>query len=263
MVVSAREHTPRELSDLVRDAGWSVDDDFLLGVSDYDRDFMKNELTGSRTKDYYARRLDMIGFDGGACVLDAACGVGQWSVVLSERYTKVVGVDINAGRLAVARRIAAAHRREGCRFEQAALERLPLASQSCDAVFCYGAFMFTDMPLTLREFRRVIRPGGKLYLNANSTGWCAHLFIDRGLCAGNLGLMRAALRMTVRTLAGRTSQTVVRRKWLLNRLTEAGFSPLAMGAEGTICLRSTGKVEAAYPSRFYGLTSILEVVADA
>jgi len=245
-------------------AGWIIPETFLRGASDYDRDFLRLEMTGKRTRDYYAQRLRMLGFEGGRCVLDAACGVGQWSVVLADSFECVVGVDMNSGRLALARELAAAQRPVRCEFLHGTLEELPVADGSCDAVFCYGAFMFTDMPRTLREFRRVLRPGGRLYLNANSFGWCAHLLFDRGLRAGRGDHVRAATRMFGRMLLGRTSQIVVRRGWLRRRVEMAGFRIGGIGPEGTVNLaQGVPSAEPAYPNSFYGLTTIVELVAEA
>jgi SAM-dependent methyltransferase len=247
----------------VRTAGWRVPDSFLQPASAYDRDFLRVEMTGRRTRDYYARRLDMLAFDQGGCVLDAACGVGQWSVVLADRFARVIGIDLNEDRLALARALARSEDRAGCEFLPGRLERLPVAGAGCDAVFCYGAFMFTDMPRTLAEFRRVLRPGGRLYLNANSFGWCAHLLFDRGWRGGQPEHARAALRMLGRMLLGRTQQIVVRRGWLRRQLEAAGFLLRGIGAEGTVNL--SGRAAAAtpaYPERYYGLPAILEVVAE-
>jgi len=253
-----------EMTAALRTAGWHVPDTFLGGVPEYDRDFVRLEMMGRRTRDYYSRRLRMIGFGGGGTVLDAACGVGQWSVVLADLYQRVIGVDLNAGRLAMARELATAEARGRCEFALGTLEELPVADNSCDAVFCYGAFMFTNMPRTLREFRRVVRPGGRLYLNANSLGWCAHLLVDRGLCAGKLDHMRAATRMFGRMLAGRTSQIVVRRRWLSALVEAAGFRIVEIGPEGTINIPGgTPPAEPAYPKSFYGMTAIVELVAEA
>ncbi len=41
---------------------------------------------------------------GGRHVLDAACGTGYWTKIVSERAASIVGVDINPGTLAEARR---------------------------------------------------------------------------------------------------------------------------------------------------------------
>lgn len=251
------------LSAAVAAAGWRLPPWLPPMLSPYERDFMRIEMTGQRTRDYYARRLQMIGFAGGERVLDAACGIGQWSLALAENYRHVEGVDINPGRLLVARALAAEQGRSNCTFAYAPLEQLPQADGSFDAIFCYGAFMFTDMPRTLREFRRVLKPGGRVYLNANSTGWYAHLLIDRGLKKRSLSMVRSALTMIRRTLWGHTSQIVVRESWLVRELQRAGLKVHALGAEGTLQLTpGVVPVPAAYPPKYYGRTSILELVAE-
>lgn len=252
-----------ELIAAVATAGWRLPAWLPATLSDYERDFMRIEMTGLRTKDYYTRRLQMIGFTGGERVLDAACGIGQWSIALGDVFQRVAGVDINTGRLLVARALAVEQGRTNCEFGYGQLEQLPYPDESFDAVFCYGAFMFTDMPVTLKEFRRVLRPGGRIYVNANSTGWYAHLLIDRGLRKRSLSLVRASLRMIGRTLRGRTSQIVVREKWLVRAIEKAGMRVRAIGAEGTLRLSpGVEPVPAAYPPQFYGMTSILELVAE-
>lgn len=258
--------TPPTVDDLVpaaRAAGWPLTSAIAGGLSDYERDFLRIELTGQRTRDYYRARLAALGFAQGEHALDAACGVGQWSLVLAEGFGRVTGVDLSAGRLETARALAAEEGRSNVAFLPGALEQLPVAAEACDAVFCYGAFMFTDMRRTLREFHRVLRPGGRVYLNANSTGWCAHLLLDRGLRKGDVNLMRAALRMAARTVLGRESQIVVRERWLRAAVAAAGFRVRALGPEGSVRLvAGAPPVAPAYPARFYGLRSILELVAE-
>jgi ubiquinone/menaquinone biosynthesis C-methylase UbiE len=252
-----------ELVRAARAAGWPLTPAIAGGLSDYERDFLRLELTGQRTRDYYRARLAAIGMAHGEHVLDAACGVGQWSLVLAEGFGRVTGVDLSAGRLATARALAAEEGRTNGAFVAGELERLPLAADTCDAVFCYGAFMFTDMRRTLHEFYRVLRPGGRVYLNANSTGWCVHLLLDRGLRRANFGLVRAALRMAGRTVLGRESQIVVRERWLRAAVAAAGFRVRALDTEGGVRLAAAApRVAPAYPPRCYGLRSILELVAE-
>jgi ubiquinone/menaquinone biosynthesis C-methylase UbiE len=257
-----RQTDHERLGDAVRAAGWRVPEWLPAYLSSYDREFMRNEMTGMRTREYYERRLGMLGFTKGERVIDAACGIGQWSVAMAKSFEEVVGVDINTSRLLTARVLALEEGCTNCQFMFAPLENLPLENESCDAVFCYGAFMFTDMPQTLREFHRVLRRGGKIYLNANSSGWYAHLLLDRGLRARKLGMVRAALQMIGRTLRRRTSQIVVREKWLVSAVQKAGLRVRAIGPEGTLQLSSEPTVPPAYPPQFYGMTSILELVAE-
>src|SRR4051812_49116178 len=97
---------PHDLMAALSMAGWRVPGALVAELSEYERDFLRIEMTGLRTRDYYAQRLKMIGFSGDGRVLDAACGIGQWSIALGEVFQNVDGVDINSGRLAVARALA-------------------------------------------------------------------------------------------------------------------------------------------------------------
>lgn len=53
---------------------------------------------------------------------------------------------------------------------------LPYEDNFFDAVFCYGVIFLTPWKDTLNEFRRVLRPGGKLYFNFNEIGWYIFLW---------------------------------------------------------------------------------------
>ncbi len=100
----------------------------------------------------------------GERVLDVACGTGVVTRLAAKRVGaggKVVGLDLNAGMLAVARsRAPAIEWREGSATE------LPLPDAAFDAVLCQqGLQFFPDRPAALREMRRVLVPGGRLALS--------------------------------------------------------------------------------------------------
>lgn len=249
----------------IADAGWTFPEEVWRKLSDYERSFAALEFSGQKTPTYYAARLRAIGFCQLDRILDAACGMGQWSLAMAGLNGHVEGIDINAGRLDVAAALARAAGRTNCSLRSAPMEQLPYDDAEFDAVFCYGAFMFADMPRALAEFRRVLRPGGRVYLNANSSGWYAHLLIDRGLAKANLRIIRSAAFMIVQTLLRRSRNRVVGMRWLGRRLGAAGFRVVANGAEGTICLDEQPdqpRPDAAYPRSFYGLPAVIEVLAQ-
>lgn len=68
-------------------------------AAEYDRIYAKPE----RQDDLVALRARVRDAFAGLRVLDLACGTGYWTVPLAERAREVVGVDINAEVLAIAR----------------------------------------------------------------------------------------------------------------------------------------------------------------
>jgi demethylmenaquinone methyltransferase/2-methoxy-6-polyprenyl-1,4-benzoquinol methylase len=96
-------------------------------------------------------------------VLDAACGTGDLAVADRRAgAARVTGLDFSEGMLARARRKTGT--------SQAALEwvpgdllALPFADGTFDAATVgFGVRNVADLPLALRELRRVLRPGGRL-----------------------------------------------------------------------------------------------------
>jgi ubiquinone/menaquinone biosynthesis C-methylase UbiE len=102
-----------------------------------------------------------------ATVLDCPCGDGRIAHRLARLGHRVTAVDISADEIEYAVALA---RRDGLAVEHAVgdLRALPLAGGSVDAMVWWGnAFGYTsraDTPTTVREARRVLRPGGLLVL---------------------------------------------------------------------------------------------------
>ena len=96
--------------------------------------------------------------------LDFGCGVGRLSVGLAWSYREVVGVDISAGMISLARRPHAAV--PNLTFVLNTRPDLqPFASDSFDLAYSLIALQHVPRPLIasyLREFVRVVRPGGLL-----------------------------------------------------------------------------------------------------
>ena len=101
---------------------------------------------------------DAAGVAAGDRVLDLACGTGVVAREAARRGASPVGTDLNAGMLAVARRLLAAV--EWVRADAAAL---PFPDAAFDRTLCQFALMyFPDRLAALREARRVTRPRGTI-----------------------------------------------------------------------------------------------------
>jgi demethylmenaquinone methyltransferase/2-methoxy-6-polyprenyl-1,4-benzoquinol methylase len=96
----------------------------------------------------------------GDVALDLCCGTGDVAFALADRGAVVTGIDFSAAMLDVARRRPG---RPSVTFVQGDAMALPVADASADVVtVAYGLRNVADIPRALAEWRRVLRPGGRL-----------------------------------------------------------------------------------------------------
>ncbi len=95
--------------------------------------------------------------------LDVGTGAGFTAFAAAPLAGLVIAADPTVEMLAEARRLAPEMRRtEAIQWALAAAETLPLASGSLDVITCrFASHHFHDLALALREFARVLRPGGR------------------------------------------------------------------------------------------------------
>ena len=103
-------------------------------------------------------------------VADIGCGTGISTRLFAQRGFDAVGVDPNEGMLAEARAAGPGRYLQG----EAAATGLPSASLALVSVG--QAFHWFDVPASLREFRRVLRPEGSCAVYWNVRG--ASAFLD-------------------------------------------------------------------------------------
>ena len=122
----------------------------------------------------------------GERVLDIAAGTGVSSAPYADRGIQVVPADFSVGMLREGHR-----RRPDLPFTAADAMALPFADGSFDVVtMSFGLRNVADVDRALREFRRVVRPGGRLVVCEFSTptnGAFRSLYMD--------GFMRALPRI--------------------------------------------------------------------
>jgi SAM-dependent methyltransferase len=135
-------------------------------------------LQVSRGQDYYIRRIRQLGL-AGQRVLDAGCGMGNWSLGLARWFDEVHAIEVDRSRLQMLS--AVADRFDGHIVPHvASVESLPFTSRSFDAIFCNGVLFVTDYRKTLGEFARVLKPDGVLYITYTALAWWIHIARDRG-----------------------------------------------------------------------------------
>lgn len=140
-------------------------------------------------------------------ILDAACGTGDFSIAIAKAahiHSRITGADLSQGMLDIMREKTA---REGLQKQISTIlcncENLPFEEASFDRVtIAFGIRNFEHKEAALKEFARVLKPGGKLVileLSVPSKPWLRSLYnfyfskilpIIGGLVSGNKGAYR-------------------------------------------------------------------------
>lgn len=98
-------------------------------------------------------------------ILDAGCGTGHTALAFAARGVPVVAVDLTAAMLEQGQQLAAARGLTEIEFRLGDVEQLPFADGEFDLVVSrYSAHHWPHPQQALAEFRRVLRPGGRLLL---------------------------------------------------------------------------------------------------
>jgi ubiquinone/menaquinone biosynthesis C-methylase UbiE len=154
----------------------------------------------------------------GERVLDVACGTGVVTRVAAKRVGptgRVVGVDLNAGMIAVARSLAPPVGAPIEWLERSALD-LRLEDASFDAVLCQqGLQFFPDKAVAMKEMRRVLDRGGHLALS---------VWTSSGLYTDAVGDALARLVGNETAVRFKASRQVPAAEDLRYLAMEAGFS---------------------------------------
>jgi ubiquinone/menaquinone biosynthesis C-methylase UbiE len=139
-------------------------------------------------------------------ILEAGCGPGVISPLLSRRGVETHGVDLSLGQLRTA-----VMRDPGTVYVQGDLRRLPYADSAFDAIALLGVFEYVEQPETvLRELARTLKSGGRLIITVpNAHGieriWTHYVYLPVARLA--------------RRLLGRSVPAYSRRLYTLKSLT--------------------------------------------
>ena len=106
------------------------------------------------------------GCSGFECTVDAACGAGQSTFLLSDYFQHVVGVDISETQIQQAKlkleEIENNNAKANVEFKVGDAHNLPIESSSVDLLTCAMAWHWLDADKFYAEARRVLKPRGCL-----------------------------------------------------------------------------------------------------
>jgi SAM-dependent methyltransferase len=147
----------------------------------------------------------------GCRVLDAGCGIAKWPSALRRHGRRAIGLDLSRAALAIAR-----ERDPEVSLVVGDSRRMPVRSGVLDGVLSEGVVEHEENgPIaSLRELRRVLRPGGTLVLDVPYDNWLRRLVMNhlhtwvtwrRRRAAWPLGF--SEYRFTYREIVGFLEQT--------------------------------------------------------
>ena len=108
----------------------------------------------------------------GLCILDLGCGFGDKSVLMAKQGALVFGIDISENYISSAKETAVnSNVEEKCDFEVMDAHAMDFEDNKFDLVIGRGIIHHLDLPVSLLEIKRVLKPGGSAMfvepLNAN------------------------------------------------------------------------------------------------
>lgn len=192
--------------------------------------------SGGRDAAWRRRAVTMAEITSSDCVLDIACGTGDFARAFHRAGARtVIGCDFARGML----QYAAQRSAEGLSWCEADALALPFRDACFDVVSCaFGVRNFADLDRGLAEIHRVLRPGGRVViLEFTRPGfapvrWIYELYAHRIMPVVASWLSRdrnGAYRYLPRSIT-----TFLSPAEMVDRLRNAGFShvritPLTMG----------------------------------
>ena len=177
------------------------------------------------------RYLERAGLQQFGRVLDDGCGGGGMCVSVAEEADHVVGLDLSARFADAGTKLASEKGLDNVVFVHADGRRLPFANGTFDTILSHAVIEHVaDYSAYLREARRVLRRGGRLYLHTAPY-----------LSMPGVHLPRLQVPVPLHLLIGRRAAfaafrwiAVNRPAWLQGNLEESSFLTMARRRETKI-----------------------------
>lgn len=218
----------------------------------------------------YVDRLKAIGFTGKEKVLDGGCGFGQWSLALAGMNHTVESCDVSSLRVRFLEKLAYQLGVSNINTTVSGIDLLPYPDNHFDAILCYGVIFLTPWRKSLMELKRVLKPGGQLYVNANGLGWYMFLWQEEHNKADDYDPKAVAAKCLSDTLIYNRNgvykpgmQLIIEPAELIGFMRSLGFSDIHLGPEGSLHLPSVENLPVSFFRESFGAyTAVFEVLAS-
>ena len=216
----------------------------------------------------YKERLSLIQFENKEMVLDAGCGFGQWSLGLSHLNKKIHSIDINQNLVMTTKKILELENKKNVSLYVGSIENLPFEDNSFDAIMCYSVIYQTNFKESIKEFYRILKPDGIIYIVANGFGWYLYNLLTGHSSASDFDARKHSLQTIFGSieyyLTGKrkkNSSLILSPKLISKYMKSTGFKKIVYGAEGHIQLKNSIKPRPFYRKNFLQFTNVFEVWA--
>ncbi len=234
--------------------------------SDIDKQFFIRVFSTSATT--YKNRLSALKFENMNKILDAGCGFGQWTLALSEFNNMVYAIDSELGKIRIAKEISKLNFKNNYSFQAGSIEKLPFNNNEFDAIFSYSVIYWTDFKKSIKEFFRVLKPGGKLYFVGNGLGWSIYNILTGHSSANDYNARKHALGTIFETIKYSITKKrkpgqaiILSPKSLSTYMKSLGFNKVIYSPEGYLSFNDT-KTHSFYKKKYLGLTNVFEIWAS-
>lgn len=143
-------------------------------------------------------------------VLEVGCGTGTTAIHHAPRVAHILATDISAKMIEIAREKARTAGVDNLEFEVSSIDSLDSTPAKYDVILAHSILhLVADVPGTLRQLKRMLKPGGLLISNTQCIG-------DSAAWLAYVAPLGRALRLLPRVAVFREPQFM---RWLA----EAGF----------------------------------------
>lgn len=216
----------------------------------------------------YENRINALKFNSLNKVLDAGCGFGQWSIPLCMLNKQVYSVDVNSKRINVLKRIKKELGLTHLKISNQSIQKLNFKNDFFDAIFCYSVIYFTEYEKTVSEFYRILKPGGKLYINTNGIGWYLYNLLEGHNETKNFDSKKMAMKALNNSINYFSNQNftfgdqiIIPSSSLIDTLSKIGFINIIKESDGNIILDNKYLPKNFYVSKYHNFESVYEIVA--
>jgi len=217
----------------------------------------------------YKNRLKILKMTKKKKILDAGCGFGQWTLGMSELNEEVYSIDLDYNDLLITKIISQSVDKQNISLLSGSIEELPFSDNSFDAVFSYSVLYYTDFKKTVKEYYRVLKPGGVFYASVIGVGWCLNRIMSNQNFTSELSVRKYAIDTLLSSInylfkgeQKKGSSIALTPNWFLKYLSSVGFKKIICAPEGKIHLDKELETQSFYKAKFLGLSNVFEVFAE-